>query len=65
MKIKKKLFLKYVEKIYLIRLTEQEISKRYSEKKMRCPVHLSIGQEAPSAALNLILTKSFSLMIHF
>ena len=65
MKIKKKLFLKYVEKIYLIRLTEQEISKRYSEKKMRCPVHLSIGQEAPSAALNLILTKSdFAISYH-
>lgn len=29
-----------------IRLIEEEIAKRYSEQEMRCPVHLSIGQEA-------------------
>ena len=29
-----------------IRLIELEIAKRYSQQKMRCPVHLSIGQEA-------------------
>ncbi len=29
-----------------IRLVEEEIAKRYSQEKMRCPVHLSIGQEA-------------------
>ncbi|MBC7905464.1 MAG: thiamine pyrophosphate-dependent dehydrogenase E1 component subunit alpha [Rhodospirillaceae bacterium] len=29
-----------------IRLVEEEIAKRYSEQEMRCPVHLSIGQEA-------------------
>ena len=58
MKIKKNILLKYLKKIYLIRFTEEEISKRYSEKKMRCPVHLSIGQEAPAAALNVILRKT-------
>ena len=26
---------------------ETEISNRYHENKMRCPVHLSIGQEGP------------------
>ena len=36
-----------------IRMVEEEIAKRYSEQKMRCPVHLSIGQEAPSAAFAL------------
>ena len=30
----------------LIRQTELEISKKYTENKMRCPVHLSIGQES-------------------
>lgn len=39
-----------------IRRIEEEIARRYAEKKMRCPVHLSIGQEAPAvgvcAALN-------------
>lgn len=29
-----------------IRLIEEAIAERYSEQKMRCPVHLSIGQEA-------------------
>ena len=29
-----------------IRLIELEIANRYSQQKMRCPVHLSIGQEA-------------------
>ena len=32
--------------ILRIRKIELEISKKYSEQKMRCPVHLSIGQEA-------------------
>lgn len=34
-----------------IRMIEQEIARRYPEGKMRCPVHLSIGQEAPAAGL--------------
>ena len=29
-----------------IRLIEEAIAKRYSEQEMRCPVHLSTGQEA-------------------
>lgn len=29
-----------------IRMVEQAIATRYGEQKMRCPVHLSIGQEA-------------------
>ena len=29
-----------------IRVIEEEIAARYSEQEMRCPVHLSIGQEA-------------------
>jgi pyruvate dehydrogenase E1 component alpha subunit len=29
-----------------IRMIEEEIAKRYAEQEMRCPVHLSIGQEA-------------------
>ncbi|MEK7707650.1 MAG: thiamine pyrophosphate-dependent enzyme, partial [Verrucomicrobiota bacterium] len=29
-----------------IRVIEQRISERYKEQEMRCPVHLSIGQEA-------------------
>lgn len=33
-------------KILRIRMIEEEIAKRYPEGRMRCPTHLSIGQEA-------------------
>ena len=32
--------------MYRIRLVEESIANKYSEQKMRCPTHLSIGQEA-------------------
>src|SRR3990167_158930 len=38
-----------------IRRIEQEISKRYPEQQMRCPVHLSIGQEAAAVGLCALL----------
>jgi len=38
-----------------IRHVEQEIARRYGEGKMRCPTHLSVGQEAVSAAVGLAL----------
>jgi len=34
-----------------IRLVEESIADRYSEQKMRCPTHLSIGQEAISVGV--------------
>lgn len=34
-----------------IRLVEEAIAKRYAEQDMRCPVHLSIGQEAAAAGV--------------
>ncbi|EQA36789.1 putative TPP-dependent acetoin dehydrogenase complex, E1 component, alpha subunit [Leptospira inadai serovar Lyme str. 10] len=48
-----------------IRLTEEEISKRYSQNKMRCPTHLSIGQEGVAAAVGLVLGKEdFAVSTH-
>lgn len=41
-----------------IRIVEETIADRYAEWKMRCPVHLSIGQEAPSAAAGVVLRHS-------
>ena len=38
-----------------IRAIEEMIADRYAEQKMRCPVHLSIGQEATAAAVGLAL----------
>ena len=36
-----------------IRLVEQKIASEYSQAAMRCPVHLSIGQEITSAIVGL------------
>ena len=48
-----------------IRSVEEEIAKRYSEEKMRCPVHLSIGQEAISAGFSLAIDKKdFAVSTH-
>lgn len=37
-----------------IRLVEEAIAENYPEGKMRCPTHLSIGQESTGAAVGLI-----------
>ena len=34
-----------------IRMVEEEIAKRYPQQQMRCPVHLSIGQEAAAVGV--------------
>ena len=61
LKVKKKIF----EVCSLIRLTELEISKKYSESKMRCPVHLSVGQEGVPAVLSTLLLKNdFAVSTH-
>lgn len=39
-----------------IRLIEEAIADRYPEQKMRCPTHLSIGQEATPVALSALLS---------
>ena len=44
------------ERMYLIRVTEEMIARRYSEGQMRCPTHLSIGQEAVPAVLSAFIT---------
>ena len=37
-----------------IRLVETLISQKYHEQKMRCPTHLSIGQECAAAAVGVL-----------
>jgi len=37
---------KFLYEMLYIRLVEEEIARIYPEQEMRCPVHLSIGQEA-------------------
>ena len=43
--------------MWRIRKVEEGIAERYSEGKMRCPTHLSIGQEAVGAALGVVLER--------
>ena len=45
-----------------IRLVEEKIAELYSEEEMRCPVHLSIGQEAIAAGVCLALQKEDYVM---
>ncbi|AYA66497.1 thiamine pyrophosphate-dependent dehydrogenase E1 component subunit alpha [Alteromonas sp. RKMC-009] len=40
-----------------IRMVEEAIAHHYSEQKMRCPTHLSIGQEACAVGVSAMLTK--------
>lgn len=48
-----------VQKLYYemlrIRKVEEEIAKRYKEGEIRCPVHLSIGQEAAAVGIASLL----------
>ena len=47
----KKIQIKLLEEMLKIRLTEEMIAKKYYEQKMRCPIHLSIGQEASATGV--------------
>ena len=38
-----------------IRAVEEHIAARYPEQEMRCPVHLSVGQEAIAAGVSAVL----------
>ena len=53
------------EQMLKIRLTEETIAKKYSDWEMRCPTHLSIGQEAVAAGVCGCLTNNdFVLSAH-
>ena len=61
----KKILVKLFEQVFRTRSVEEEIAKRYKFGKMRCPTHLSIGQEGVSAALSLIMRKKdFAVSSH-
>jgi TPP-dependent pyruvate/acetoin dehydrogenase alpha subunit len=49
-------------KILRIRLIEKEISNKYTEWKMRCPTHLSIGQESIPASICENLKKNDAIV---
>lgn len=41
-----------------VRMVEETIAKRYGEQEMRCPVHLSVGQEAPAVGVGEALRRT-------
>lgn len=45
-----------------IRMVEESIAERYAEQEMRCPVHLSIGQEAVAVGACAALAEQDYLM---
>ena len=49
--VRKKEILNIYEKMQLIRLYDEKIIKEYNKQSMRCPVHLSIGQEGIPAGI--------------
>ncbi len=54
-----------LRKMYFIRLVEEEIAERYNQGQMRCPVHLSIGQEGVPAGFSLASRRSdFAVSTH-
>jgi pyruvate dehydrogenase E1 component alpha subunit len=46
------------KKSLLIRSIEEKIAEKYSEQEMRCPIHLSIGQEASATGVCITLTNN-------
>ena len=42
---------KLIENLFKLRMVENTISEKYSEQEIRCPVHLSIGQEAVAVGI--------------
>lgn len=47
--------LELLERMIYLRSVDQFIADTYKEQQMRCPTHLSIGQEGPSAAIGMVL----------
>lgn len=63
--ISERLAINLLTSMLRIRIVEQTIADKYPEQEMRCPVHLSIGQEAPSAAFEqLVEINDFAVSTH-
>ena len=57
--------IKLYSEMLRIRCVEEKIAEKYHEGKMRCPTHLSIGQEAVPVALSSIINKNdFAVSTH-
>lgn len=61
--MKKQYFKPILENLIKIRLIEEKIVDEYPKQEMRCPVHLSIGQEASSVGVCLNLKKNDQIVL--
>ena len=61
--MQKKLKIDLLKDMLLTRTVEQMISENYPSKEIRCPVHLSIGQEAISAGVSKALKKKILFLV--
>lgn len=53
------------EQMLFIRMLEEKIAEEYSKQEMRCPVHLSIGQEASAVGVaSQLSTRDFMVSTH-
>ncbi|MCO5144089.1 MAG: thiamine pyrophosphate-dependent dehydrogenase E1 component subunit alpha [Oligoflexia bacterium] len=53
-----------LERMIRVREFEETVATRYSEQEMRCPVHLSVGQEAPPSGLCEALAEKDQIFSH-
>ena len=57
--------LRLLRHMHRVRAVEEEIAERYPEGKMRCPTHLSTGQEAvPAALAECLLSSDYAVSTH-
>jgi len=57
--------LKLLRTMHRIRMVEEEIALRYPQGNMRCPTHLSIGQEGvPAAIAECLRTDDYAVSTH-
>ena len=59
----KKNYKNILKNLITIRLVEENIVKEYSNQDIRCPVHLSVGQEAISVGICLNLKKKDQIVL--
>lgn len=52
----------FFSKIVRIRTIEKAIAERYQAQEMKCPMHLSIGQEGPAVAISMQLNASDKML---
>lgn len=54
-----------LQKLLFIRRIEERIADEYAKQNMRCPTHLSIGQELPAVAMcNALTHNDFAVSTH-